>query len=110
MRVVLYLVFLLSGAAGLTYESVWSRYLGIFVGHTAYAQVLVMGIFLGGMALGAHIVSRRTDRIADPLGAYALIEGLVGLMALFFHEMFLGVSGFAYDVVFPAVGSGACSP
>jgi len=107
VRVVLYLVFLLSGAAGLTYESVWSRYLGIFVGHTAYAQVLVMGIFLGGMALGAHIVSRRTDRIADPLVAYALIEGLVGLMALFFHEMFLGVSGFAYDVVFPAVGSGA---
>lgn len=106
MKVVLYLVFLLSGAAGLTYESVWSRYLGIFVGHTAYAQVLVMGIFLGGMALGAHIVSRRTDKIAAPLVAYALIEALVGVMGLFFHEIFLGVTGFAYDVVFPAVGSG----
>ena len=107
MKVVLYLVFLLSGAAGLTYESVWSRYLGIFVGHTAYAQVLVMGIFLGGMALGAHLVSRRTDRIGDPLVAYAVIEMLVGVMGLFFHEIFLGVTGFAYDAVFPALGGGA---
>ncbi len=36
----LYGLFLLSGAAGLCYESVWSRYLGLFVGHAAYAQVL----------------------------------------------------------------------
>jgi hypothetical protein len=26
-------VFVLSGAAGLIYESIWVRYLGLFVGH-----------------------------------------------------------------------------
>ena len=53
MTVLLYLLFILSGAAGLFYESVWSRYLSLFVGHGAYAQVIVLVIFLGGMALGA---------------------------------------------------------
>ena len=57
MTVLLYLLFILSGAAGLFYESVWSRYLSLFVGHGAYAQVIVLVIFLGGMALGAMLVS-----------------------------------------------------
>ena len=42
------LLFVLSGAAGLIYESIWSRYLGLLLGHSAYAQVLVLAIFLGG--------------------------------------------------------------
>ena len=75
MLVVLTLLFVLSGAAGLFYESVWSRYLGLFVGHNAYAQVIVLVIFLGGMALGALLVGRFTRRIKEPLFAYALVEG-----------------------------------
>jgi len=43
--------FILSGAAGLIYESVWSRYLGLFVGHGAYAQIIVLVIFMGGVVL-----------------------------------------------------------
>jgi hypothetical protein len=31
--------FALSGAAGLIYESTWSRHLDLFLGHSAYAQV-----------------------------------------------------------------------
>ena len=49
----LYAVFILSGAAGLIYESIWTRYLGLFVGHSAYAQVIVLVMFLGGMSIGA---------------------------------------------------------
>ena len=37
-------LFVLSGFAGLVYESIWSRYLGLFVGHSAYAQVIVLVI------------------------------------------------------------------
>src|SRR5262249_38231022 len=70
--VVLSLLFLLSGAAGLFYEAVWSRYLSLFVGHDAYAQVLTLVIFLGGMGLGAWLVSRRSARLRDPLFAYAI--------------------------------------
>ena len=99
---VLTLLFILSGAAGLFYESVWSRYLGLFVGHNAYAQVIVLVIFLGGMALGALIIGRITHRIREPLLGYALIEAVVGLIGLFFQDIYVGVTGWAYSSVFPA--------
>ena len=63
MLPLLYVVFILSGAAGLIYESIWTRYLGLFVGHSAYAQVIVLVMFLGGMSLGALIIGRRTESL-----------------------------------------------
>ncbi|HEY2825218.1 MAG TPA: fused MFS/spermidine synthase, partial [Gemmatimonadales bacterium] len=100
------LLFFFSGAAGLLYETTWARYLGLFVGHEAYAQVLVLVIFLGGMALGAWLVSRFTARLARPLLWYAIVEIGVGLAGLVFHDAFVGLTGWAYDVVLPAmVGS-----
>jgi len=44
MPFVLTAAFILSGVAGLVYESIWSRYLGLFVSHSAYAQVIVLVI------------------------------------------------------------------
>lgn len=107
MTRLLALIFVLSGAAGLIYESIWSRYLGLFVGHSAYAQVIVLVIFLGGMSGGAAIAAKRSARLKEPLLAYAGIEAIVGVIGLLFHDIFGAVSGFAYDALFPAVGSGA---
>ncbi len=47
-----FILFALSGFAGLIYKSIWSQYLKLFLGHAAYAQALVLAIFMGGMALG----------------------------------------------------------
>src|SRR5437899_9173035 len=99
----LYLLFLLSGAAGLIYESIWSRYLGLFVGHSAYAQIIVMVIFLGGMSAGAMVAGTRSARIANPLFAYALIEFVVGVIGLAFDATYGAVTAFAYRAVFPAL-------
>jgi spermidine synthase len=96
-------VFVLSGAAGLIYESIWSRYLGLFVGHSAYAQIIVLVIFLGGMSLGAHLVGRRSSRLRSPLLWYAGVELLVGILALAFHDTFVAVTARAYQSVFPAL-------
>ena len=52
------LLFVLSGFAGLVYQSLWSHYLGLVLGHAAYAQSLVLAIFMGGMALGAWLAAR----------------------------------------------------
>ena len=106
MTFLLVTVFIFSGAAGLIYESIWSRYLGLFVGHSAYAQVIVLVIYLGGMSVGAAIAARRSSRIKDPLLAYAIVEGVVGLIGLFFHDLFVAVSGFAYSSIFPALAGG----
>ena len=95
-------VFVLSGAAGLIYESLWSRYLGLFVGHSAYAQIIVLVIFLGGMSLGAHLAGRRSERIRRPLIGYAVVELIVGLLAIVFHDVFVAVTDFAYASIFPS--------
>ncbi len=100
-QIALYLVFVLSGAAGLIYESIWSRYLGLFVGHSAYAQIIVLTIFLGGMSLGAWATSRRSERLKQPLLAYALIELTIGGIGFIFHDVFVGSTALAYDSIFP---------
>src|SRR6476620_3906854 len=100
-------VFALSGFTGLIYESIWSHYLKLFLGHAAYAQTLVLAIFMGGMAIGAWGVSRHTHRIRDLLLAYALAELGIGILALAFHRVFLGVTGWAFDTVLPALPPGA---
>ena len=102
MPLLLTICFILSGAAGLIYESIWSRYLGLFVGHSAYAQVIVLVIYLGGMSAGAAIAARYAERIKDPLTGYAAIEVGVGLIGLFFHDIFGATTAFAYGSVFPA--------
>jgi predicted membrane-bound spermidine synthase len=81
------------GFAGLIYESIWSHYLKLFLGHAAYAQTLVLAIFMGGMALGSWLVSRFTQRIRNLLLGYAIAEGAIGLMALLFHRVFVAATG-----------------
>jgi spermidine synthase len=103
---VLIAVFVLSGAAGLIYESIWSRYLGLFVGHSAYAQIIVLVIFLGGMSLGAHLAGRRSHRVRSPLLWYAAVEIVVGILALAFHDTFTAVTAAAYDSIFPGLAGG----
>jgi len=102
------LLFVLSGAAGLFYEAVWSRYLSLFVGHDAYAQILTLVMFLGGMGIGALAVSRRSHRLRDPLFVYAIVEALIGVFGLAFHDaLFVPVTAWAYGTLFPALGDGA---
>jgi len=99
------LVFTASGFAGLIYESVWSHYLKLFLGHAAYAQTLVLAIFMGGMALGAWGCSRISARWRDLLFAYAIIEALIGLAALVFHQVFNAVTDYAFESLIPAIGN-----
>ncbi len=99
-------LFTISGAAGLMYESIWSRYLGLFVGHSAYAQIIVLVIFLGGMSVGAWVVGRRSAELRDPLRLYALVELGAGALGALFHPLFLAVTGAAYSTLLPALPPG----
>ncbi|HJP61595.1 MAG TPA: fused MFS/spermidine synthase, partial [Gemmatimonadaceae bacterium] len=103
MLYALYALFFLSGAAGLMYESIWTRYLALLVGHSAYAQILVLTIFLGGMAVGAFLVGRNSERLRNPLTWYAVVEIAIGVLGLLFHPVFRGVSAAAYDSIFPSL-------
>ena len=100
-RAAFYLLFTLSGFAGLIYESIWTHYLKLFLGHAAYAQSLVLVVFMGGMAAGSAVCSRISARLRNPLAGYALVEAIVGLCAIGLHEVFVGVT----DPIDPRVES-----
>ena len=97
--------FVLSGLSGLIYQSIWSQYLGLLLGSAAYAQSLVLIIFMGGMALGAWLSTRLVARTANLLRMYGLIEGAVGFIGIAFHFLFLAVSGWLYDRWLPGLSS-----
>lgn len=98
-------LFVASGFAGLIYQAIWSHYLGLSLGHAAYAQTLVLAIFMGGMALGAWIVSKRSVGWSRLIFAYAVVEIVIGLAGLAFHPFFLGYTAFSQDTVYPALDS-----
>lgn len=105
MQTIFFFLFAASGFSGLIYESIWTHYLKLFLGHAAYAQSLVLAIFMGGMAVGSWLCSRWTNSLREPLRGYALVEGVVGLFAVFFHMEFTAVTDLAYSRIIPSLGS-----
>ena len=100
-------VFVVSGFTGLIYESIWSQYLKLFLGHAGYAQTLVLTIFMGGMALGSWLVARYSARVRSLLWGYLLVEGLTGVLGMVFHPVFVAVTDFSFASVIPNLTSGS---
>ena len=73
--------FFLSGLAGLVYEVVWARQLGLFLGITSYAHTAVITAYMAGLAAGSLYFGRRADRHQQPLKLYAWLEIGVGIYA-----------------------------
>ena len=97
------LLFAASGFVALIYESVWTHYLKLFLGHAAYSQTLVLAIFMGGLSVGAWLAGRYAGKFHNLLLAYALAETLIGLMALGFHSVFTTTVEYSYSSVFPSL-------
>ena len=100
-------LFVVSGFAGLIYQAIWSHYLGLSLGHAAYAQTLVLGMFMGGMALGAWLVSRFGTGWRRLILVYAVVELAIGVAGLCFHPVFVGYTGFSQASVYPLLESAA---
>jgi spermidine synthase len=101
----LFTLFAVSGFCGLIYESIWSHYLKLFLGHAAYAQTVVLVVFIGGLALGSWLAGHFAARIRRPLIAYAAAEFAVGVSALLFNRIFISATDWAYASLLPAVCS-----
>jgi spermidine synthase len=91
-------IFVLSGAAGLVYEIVWSRQLVLVFGNTTQAVSAILTGFFGGMAIGAWVGGRVADRVRSPLRMYGILEivlvGVVLATPLTFdliHEAYRGI-------------------
>jgi spermidine synthase len=99
-----YLIFILSGAAGLIYEIVWARQLVLVFGNTTQAVSAILTGFFGGMAIGSVVGGRIADRVRSPLRLYGLLEiALVVVVILtpvtfrLIHELYRGAYGGLQD-------------
>jgi spermidine synthase len=94
------IIFVLSGAAGLMYEVVWSRQLVLVFGNTTQAVSTILTGFFGGMAIGSFVGGRLADRVRSPLRLYGLLELALVVVVVatpvtfrLLHEVYRGVYG-----------------
>jgi spermidine synthase len=95
-------IFILSGAAGLIYEIVWSRQLVLVFGNTTQAVSAILTGFFGGMAIGATIGGRIADRVRSPLRLYGLLEVALVVVVLVTPLTF-GLINDVYRGIYPAL-------
>jgi spermidine synthase len=91
-------IFILSGAAGLMYEVVWSRQLVLVFGNTTQAVSTILTGFFGGLAVGSYVGGRLADRVRNPLRLYGVIELILVVVVLLtpvtfrlLHEVYRGI-------------------
>lgn len=81
---VLLVLFFLSGATALSYQTLWVRELQLVFGTSTFAISTVLAVFMVGLAAGSFVMGRYADRLARPLAAYGILEIAIGLYALIF--------------------------
>ena len=96
-------LFVLSGAAGLVYEIVWTRMLTLVFGNTVHAASTVIASFMGGLALGSWFFGRMADRRKDMLRLYGILEAGIGIFALLIPFFLRGLN-VVYGGLFTAFG------
>jgi spermidine synthase len=89
---VLPILFFLSGATSLTFETLFTRLLTYTFGNTAHAVSTVLAAFLGGLALGAFVIGRWADRRPPSLWIYGVLELLAAVYCLFTPQLFAGLT------------------
>ena len=81
-------LFFFSGMFALVYELSWVRALTLQFGSTTLAVSTVLTMFMGGLAFGAAISGRRSDRITTPLTVYGVIECALAFYAVLTPALF----------------------
>jgi len=75
-------IFFLSGAASLVFETLWFRLSGLAFGNSAWASAIVLASFMAGLAIGNLLSTRFVRRWRQPLRVYAALEITVGTFGL----------------------------
>lgn len=76
--------FFSSGISGLIYQILWTRMIVKVIGGAPFAISIILTVFMGGLGLGAYLVSKFIDRIKEPgklLKMYGLLELVIGIYA-----------------------------
>ncbi|MCI0676073.1 MAG: fused MFS/spermidine synthase [Phycisphaerales bacterium] len=99
-RTVVYASTFLSGAAALTFQVVWQRYLSFLVGSEARSICLIVAVFLFGLAAGYRFWGNLTERQwsrQTVLKALGFVELAIAGYGLVFPEYFAIVKSLTYS-------------
>ena len=61
---------------------------------------------MGGMAIGSWLCGQLSPRWKNLLLGYALVEGIIGVIALFFHQGFDQLLQLGYGTIMPWLSNG----
>jgi spermidine synthase len=90
-------IFFISGASGLVYEVVWTRLLGLSIGHTTVALTAVVAASMGGLGAGSVWIGRVLRRQRPALLVYASLEAGIAILALAFPLVLQAVTWFSAE-------------
>ncbi|MDT8422083.1 MAG: fused MFS/spermidine synthase [Desulfuromonadales bacterium] len=83
-KVIIFLIFSLSGFSALVYEVLWTKHLSLAFGTTMTAVSVVTATFMAGLALGSYLLGKFSDRNNNLLRIYAYLELGIAAFALLF--------------------------
>lgn len=75
-------IFVANGFFNLAYEVLWGRALALIIGTTTYALSVMLGVFLAGIAGGSFWMTRRQERLRNPLRTLLVIQAAMALWVL----------------------------
>jgi spermidine synthase len=87
-----------SGFAGLVYQVLWMKQIGLLFGNTSHAAAVTLAAFFAGLGAGSWWWGRRVARVARPLRTYAWLEFGIAIAAL----TYFGVLKL-FHVIYPAL-------
>lgn len=94
-----------SGFAGLVYQVLWMKQLGLLFGNTSHAAAISLAAFFAGLGVGSAWWGRRVGACARPLRLYAKLEFGIAVAALLYFAV-LKVFYLIYPAVQGAFGGG----
>ncbi len=99
---ILLFVFFLSGACALAYQIIWIRLFGLVFGGTVVSMSVIIAVFMGGLALGSHVIGRYAVRVGNRVRLYGILEIILGVLAAIIPYIIMFLSGIVYNLPFTA--------
>ena len=105
----LLLAFLFSGITALGFEILWTRLLSLALGGEVLAVLGVLTGFFGGMVIGALTMSRKVNKVKNPVTIFLILEVIIILYGIISPHLIFGLSDVLPPWLGPVAGDNASS-
>lgn len=85
-------IYFLCGFTALSYEVIWNRILTLHLGSSVYAYSIMLAVYLGGITLGAAVMSALLKYIKRPVMAFAIVQIVLAFDVILIINQFGGLT------------------